>query len=123
VAHLGVPDAHRGRVVEAMRAARRREPRLSLRRAYATVCHLLEAPLPPLPTRRDPQGLRVPGKRRTGPSRLLLTALGCTQSLERWARATGLGVTALRQRLQRGWSPDEAVRTPPPGHRPRGDVL
>lgn len=51
----------------------------------------------------------------------LLTASGKTQTMAAWAEETGIGTSTISTRLNRGWSDERAVMTPPlpiPG-RPR----
>ena len=47
------------------------------------------------------------------PSRyVMLTAHGITKTRAEWARDAGLSEDALRKRLDRGMTPEQAVRTP-----------
>ncbi len=41
-----------------------------------------------------------------------VTARGRTMSMADWARETGIGFTTIRQRILRGWDPEEAVSAP-----------
>lgn len=53
----------------------------------------------------------------------IIEAQGQTRTLSEWSRLTGIGISTLFNRLERGW-PDEAVVTKPPGKRgPRFIVL
>lgn len=45
----------------------------------------------------------------------LVTINGKTQCISAWAREVGLHRHTIRHRLNSGWSPEEAVYTPPPG--------
>lgn len=47
-----------------------------------------------------------------------ITVDGETMCVTAWAERTGLGRTTINNRLRAGWSPDDAVKTPP-GGRPR----
>lgn len=42
-----------------------------------------------------------------------VTVGGRTQSVSRWARERGMGMTTILWRLEHGWSADRAVLTPP----------
>jgi len=42
-----------------------------------------------------------------------LTAYGSTRMLREWSAITGVGTTTIRERLCRGWSPEDAVSVPP----------
>lgn len=44
-----------------------------------------------------------------------LYALGESLSVQQWSERTQISVACLKSRLRRGWSPDEAVSSPPDG--------
>lgn len=50
---------------------------------------------------------------------------GESKTVSEWSEITGLPRTAIRNRLQRGWSPEEALTTPNsgPGYRLRDGVI
>ncbi len=52
------------------------------------------------------------GKRGTKPG-TVITHAGRTQNISAWAVEAGLNVSTLSYRLRRGWSMEEALKTPP----------